>query len=287
MPSAADRRRISILGCGWLGLPLGRRLAERGHRVRGSTTSPEKLPALRKAGIEAHLLRLAPALQADEADAFFGADVLVLSVPPPRRRNDARAYYRLQINAVAERLGGAPVRHVLFCSSTGVYPDAGGGEVTEEDATPGRVPERAAAGLRETGRALLDAEGLLVEADGFQTTILRLAGLYGPDRAPGRFLAGRTRVSGAGQPVNLLHQADALGLIESVIEQDAWGEIFNACADAHPTRRAFYTAAARALGLDPPVFSDEEGGGGKTVSNRKAKEKLGYAYEHPDPMADL
>ncbi len=285
MPSA-DRRRISILGCGWLGLPLGRRLAKKGHRVHGSTTTPAKLSALRDAGIAPHLVRLTPTLEAEaaEAEAFFDADVLIVNVPPPRRRNDARAYHRLQIGAVVERLRSAPVRHVLFCSSTGVYPDTGG-IVTEADAVPGRVPKSAP--LRETGKALLDAEGLLVAEEAFETTVLRLAGLYGPDRAPGRFLAGRTEVSGAEQPVNLVHQDDALGLIEAIIEEDAWSEIFNACADEHPTRRVFYTAAARALGLDPPVFSDEEKGGGKTVSNQKAKETLGYTYQHPDPLADV
>ena len=42
--------KISILGCGWLGLPLAKALIENGFSVKGSTTSTDKLTALENAG---------------------------------------------------------------------------------------------------------------------------------------------------------------------------------------------------------------------------------------------
>ena len=43
--------KISILGCGWLGLPLAKSLLSKGHEIKGSTTSESKLEMLKNAGI--------------------------------------------------------------------------------------------------------------------------------------------------------------------------------------------------------------------------------------------
>jgi 3-hydroxyisobutyrate dehydrogenase-like beta-hydroxyacid dehydrogenase len=49
---------ISILGCGWLGLPLAKALLENGISINGSTTSIEKLSVLENSGIQPHLIAL-------------------------------------------------------------------------------------------------------------------------------------------------------------------------------------------------------------------------------------
>lgn len=276
-------RTVSILGCGWMGLPLGRRLAAEGYAVRGATTTPAKLDVLRDAGIRPYRLVLDPDWQTPPGD-FFDAHVLVLNVPPPRGMDDAAAYHRQQIEHVLRALRGAPVRHVLFASSTGVYP-GGAGRVTEGDVPPGApAPD----GLRPTGAALRTVEGLLMDAPGIEATIVRLGGLYGYGRHPARYLAGRTNLSGGGRPVNLIHRDDAVGIARAVLEQQAWGEVFNACADAHPPRREIYPHVARRMGLEPPTFAEEGGGapGGKRVSSRHVRQRLGYRFRHPDPRAE-
>jgi nucleoside-diphosphate-sugar epimerase len=64
--------RISILGCGWLGFPLGIRLLERDHFVRGSTTTKDKIPLLEEAGIEPyHIQQLDPRISGDDVTSFF------------------------------------------------------------------------------------------------------------------------------------------------------------------------------------------------------------------------
>ncbi|PSQ90235.1 MAG: NAD(P)-dependent oxidoreductase [Bacteroidetes bacterium QS_8_64_10] len=269
--------RISIMGCGWLGRPLGRRLLNDGYVVRGSTTTPDKRPRLRDDGLQPHLITLEPELHAsDDADEFFDADWLFLNVPPPRGRNDVVAYHRTQIEAVARAARNAPVESVLFASSTGVYPNTNG-EVTEDDAGDPARP---------TGEALLAAEALLQNESGFDATVLRFSGLYGPDRSPARFLAGREDVDGPDAPVNLVHRDDCIGVVRRVLERNARGEVFNVCADKHPTRRAFYTQAARSLDLEPPSFSDTPKPY-KVVSNQRLRERLGYRFQHPDPLADV
>ena len=276
---------ISILGCGWLGLPLGEHLARRGHRVKGSTTASAKLGALAEAGIEPYLLRLGDDDPGTEpgpaASDFFDADALYLNVPPGRRRPDVEARYRAWMAQVAAMLARSPVRLVVFASSTSVYPDLGR-EVTEEDADVAE-PESA------SGRVLREAERLFLEAPGYDAVVLRFAGLYGYDRRPGRFLAGRTGLAGGDAPVNLVHRDDCVAVSAAVVERGVRGEVvdqvFNVCADEHPSRRRLYTQAAARMGLEPPVFSDAPFGF-KIVSNRRLKEHLGYTFLHPDPLRD-
>lgn len=271
---------ISILGCGWLGLPLGRYLAGNGYRVKGSTTTPRKRTAIRDAGIAPYQIELTPELAGEAVAEFFDADLLFYNVPPPRGRDDLRAYYLRQVDAVCEAVAESPIDWVVFASSTSVYPRTDR-VVTEADAPDD--PAAAAEQMRASGIVLLEAERRLQAAPSFDATVLRFAGLYGGDRQPGRFLAGRTNVSGGDAPVNLIHRDDCIGIVAALIEQNVRGEVFNACADRHPTRRALYTAAAERMGLAPPTF--ESGGTNKVVSNEKVKRVLGYTFEHPDPMA--
>ena len=279
-------RTISILGCGWVGLPLGRALAEDGHRVHGATTTPDKQAALEDAGIAPHVLHLTPNVESDRADDFFDADVLVFTVPPPRGVDDRVGFYKKQLRAALDAARGGGMRHVLYTGSTGVYPPRGR-VVTEDEAAS--TDAEAAALKRESSRAVLAAERVLAEqasAADFDHTVVRLAGLYGPERDPGRFLAGKKGLSEGGRPINFVHRDDAVGVLRAVIAQDAWNDVFNACADAHPSRRDFFRQKADDAGLEPPTFSDDDKGAFKVVSNAKVKEQLGYAFRHPDPLSD-
>ncbi len=271
------QQTISILGCGWLGLPLGQRLAQKGYRVKGSTTTPEKLLALAGVGIEPYLITLDPALNGSQVGDFFQADVLFLNIPPGRRRPDADVFFGEQIRAVVKELHYSPIAFVVFASSTSVYENMNG-IVVEIDAGKPRP-------WSLTGRALLDAEDLLRRDTHFDATVLRFAGLYGYSRQPGRFLAGRTHLDNAEAPVNLVHRDDCVAVVEALLEADVRGEVFNVCADEHPTRRALYTQAARRLGLEPPTFNPDGDLSFKIVSNQKLKERLGYRFQYPDPSA--
>lgn len=276
---------VSILGCGWLGHPLAQRLVDMGLHVRGSTTTPDKIANLRADGIEPVLITLDPDLSGTDPESFFESSGLVLNVPPPRGEDDVRAVHRRQIESVRDAAVDGAVEWVLFASSTGVYPSVEL-EVTEDDVPPGR-PDALPGPRRATGEALLDVEAILMETPDLDTTIVRLGGLYGGDRNPGRFLAGRADVGRPEAPVNLIHRDDAVGLFATLIDKDVRGEIFNACADEHPSRRAFYTRAAEVSGLEPPTFDETDTTTGKLVSNRKLKAECGYEFRHPDPLADL
>ncbi len=264
---------VSVLGCGWLGLPLATELALRGHRVRGSVTHPEKLEVLAEAGIEGYRLELSPTLTGD-IGGFFGADVLIITLPPKRREADVETRYPAQIATLLE---ATPENtQIIFTGSTSVYPDVGRA-VTETDA--GGNAENS---ISASGRAILAAEALLRPRG---ATILRLAGLYGYDRQPGRRLAGRD-VSGGDTPVNLAHRDDVLNALLGVLEKEVTGVTLNVCAPQHPTRREVYTRQAERSGLAPPHFVEPHLQGYKLVSSDALVAELDFTFRHPDPLAN-
>ncbi|HSC36181.1 MAG TPA: SDR family oxidoreductase [Thermodesulfobacteriota bacterium] len=262
---------ISILGCGWLGLPLADYLIEKGYKLKGSTRTRRELEVIKSHGIEPFYLVLDPDLRGDNVDDFFDCDVLVVNFPP-ERRDDIAEYHPAQIRSLIARMDTSPVKKVLFVSSTSVYPDLGR-EVSEDEDAPPEKP---------SGIALLKAERLFRRSSRFETTIIRFGGLIGYDRMPGRFLAGRKGITGGNSPVNLIHRDDCLGIIYRIIKRSMWGETFNACADEHPLRKEYYTAQALKLGLDPPGFEDG-GGGFKIIRSDKLKKRLEYRFKYPDP----
>jgi len=78
--------QISILGCGWLGLPLAKALLENGFLVKGSTTSVGKLSVLKNLGIQAFQIELSETKIQGEVDSFLeNSKILIIDVPPKLR----------------------------------------------------------------------------------------------------------------------------------------------------------------------------------------------------------
>lgn len=267
---------ISILGCGWLGLPLAEHLRDEGYNIKGSTTSPEKIELLNGKNITPYLLKLDPDLKCDDCKSFWDADVLVLNIPPGRGRDDVQKLHKKQIKSVIKELEKSPIKFVTFVSSTSVYPEKGG-IVSEEDSQKGKA-------ARVSGNALLQAERMLLKQSKFKTTVVRFGGLYGQDRHPAQYLAGKKNLGNGNAPVNLIHQKDCIGIIRKIIEDQITDKIFNGVSDGHPPKKMYYPAAAETLGLEPPTFNEDTSKGYKVVSNRKVKQILKYKFQYPNPM---
>ncbi|UII34091.1 SDR family oxidoreductase [Fulvivirga ulvae] len=261
-------KSISIIGMGWLGFPLGKFLVKNSHYVKGSTTTTSKLTAIEQGGIKGYHLAL-PDL--DNRLDFFDTDILIISLPPSIK--DYNQVIRVLLGQVKEH----KIPWVIFVSSTSVYANANK-RVIEEDA-------KNIASIH-SGVRLLEVENLFASDPDFATTIIRFAGLYGPSREPGRFLAGKTDLNGPDSPVNLIHLDDCIGIIGRVIENEIKGQTFNACAPEHPKRKDFYTKACRSLGLEPPHFNNDQAPF-KIIDSSKLVDVLQYQFIHENPMDDL
>ena len=260
-------KTISVLGCGWLGLPLAKQLVKEGFQVKGSTTSPSKVYSLEEAQIQPYVFKVKETFEGEVKD-FFEADLLVLNIPPGRRNPNVETDHPLQVELVVKEAIKGGIQQLVFISSSSVYGAAN--DIVTETTIP--------APSTGSGRALVKAERWLQE-QAIAVTILRMAGLFGPKRHPARFLAGKKDLKNAAAPINLVQLDDAVAAILSVIQQEKWGTLYNVCADEHPHRKDYYTQKAAALDLVPPTFLEEEVATYKIVANQKIKAELGLTFK--------
>ena len=126
---------------------------------------------------------------------------------------------------------------------------------------------------------MLQVEQLLFNAPNLKTTIVRFGGLYGGNRQPVRYLAGRTDLSNGNAPVNLIHRDDCIRILSEIIRQEAFGKIFNAVTPQHPSKREYYSNKAREIGLDPPKYSEEKQEIYKQVDSVNLERILNYKFK--------
>lgn len=256
---------VSIIGLGWLGEPLGLALHKRGFVVTGSTRTPEKQIRLTQAGLEVSIYELGKSIP----PALLEAQALVINIPPGRGKPEQQEAYPQHLQKLCRVARQAEVKQVLLVSSTGVYAEQG--TWTDEQGP-----------LNQAKAHLIEAEAV-IQNESWDWTILRLAGLVGGHRHPARFLAGKKDLNRGNAPVNLVHRADCLAIIQRLLTQPVSGEIFNVCADEHPKRSDFYPEQAMRLGLEAPTFREDARTEYKCISNDKLKNTLGYQFQYPDP----
>lgn len=267
-------KKVAIVGLGWLGMPLAMALTARGWQVTGSKTTPDGVEAARMCGIEGCQLNLTPELEcdADELEALLAVDALVVTLPASRTVAGGENYLRAVQNLVDSALA-FNVPRIIFTSSTSVYGDGNGVVKEQSPLQPVTV----------AGKTLVELENWLHDLPGTSVDIVRLAGLVGPKRHPGRFLAGKTEVRDGEHGVNLVHLDDVVEAMMLLLQTPKGGRTYNLCAPAHPARQDFYPAVARQLGLTPPTFAPAAREKGKLVDGSKICDELGFEYRYPDP----
>ena len=269
-------KKVAIVGLGWLGMPLAMALTARGWQVTGSKTSPDGVDAARRCGIEAFQLVLTPEIEceADELATLMAVDALVVTLPASRTVQGGEDYMQAVQNVVDTALAHK-VPRIIFTSSSSVY-GTGSGVMRESSALQ---PESVA------GKTLVELENWLHDLPGTSVDIVRLAGLVGPNRHPGRFLAGKTGLENGGHAVNLVHLYDGVDAIVLLLQTPKGGRVYNLCASKHPARDDFYPFVSKQLGLVAPTFVDEpQREAGKVVDGSKICNELGFEYSYDDPM---
>ena len=270
--------QISILGCGWLGLPLAKSLIENGFSVNGSTTSIEKLSVLENAGILPYLIALSENKTVGNLNDFLeNSKILIIDVPPKLRgsatdpSSSLRMTFVSKIKNIIPFIEKSAVENVLFISSTSVYGEDNLVVTEETELNPDT----------ESGKQLVQVEQILQSNSNFKTTILRFGGLIGEDRHPIKFLAGRKNIENPNAPINLIHQDDCIGIIMEILKSNSWNETFNAVTPFHPSRKEYYTQKAIDLNLALPEFNIENAAFGKTILSSKVEKALDYQFTKP------
>ena len=98
--------------------------------------------------------------------------------------------------------------------------------------------------------------------------------------APVKHLAGRRDLEGGNAPVNLIHKKDCIGIISSIIKQDAYGHIFNGVHPNHPKKKEYYSQKAKELGLIAPHYKELESESlGKKIDSINLRGIIGYHFK--------
>jgi nucleoside-diphosphate-sugar epimerase len=274
--------KLILCGCGWLGKYVAETLAPT-MPIIGTTRHPAKMDELTALGIRPLLFNLAQItgpLKDDSStpclDACAG-NIVVLNIPPGRKQPIATDFAQ-QMIALITRLYALPIKQLIFISTTSVYGDTQG--ILTEQSPP--------APMTPSALAHVAIENHIRALNFPHYSILRLAGLVGPDRHPAKSLAGRVLSQGE-QVVNLVYIDDVVSAIQKIIQGHGNQQTLHLCSQQHPQRGEYYTRAAQALGLVPPIFEQYEQMApprGKIIDPKTTLDTLDMelAYANPDDM---
>lgn len=251
-------KKITLIGLGWLGLPLAEHLQQQGWQVigtkRGAYSGEIKSLVFDLADFHDEILT-----------ELLDCEALFINIPPS---NCSPATYSEGIKRLVSAAVLQNVAHILFISSTSVLPMQSGNfdetcEISSEN------------WLGNLEKWLL--------AQPTQIDVLRLAGLVGKQRHPVFHLTGKSNLSGAQQPVNLVHLDDCLTAISLLLSKPNGQRLFHLCAPQHPTKQAYYSKIAERFSLAPLHFYEENQPLVRQINGEKICRELGFHYQHPDP----
>jgi len=312
-----------IVGCGYVGLPLGIELVRLGHEVFGLRRNVSAENELKAAGIQPLFGDVTQPETLAKLPREF--DWVVNCVAAGLRRAEvasatqagggAEDYRQVYLQgtrnliewlapASAEASARQALKKFVYTSSTSVYGQNDGSQVKESSPTEPLV---------ETAKILVETEKVLIGNSGsrgrsphqkFPAVILRVAGIYGPDRGHWfqQFLKNEARIEGDGSRfLNMIHRDDLIGCIIAALKNGRPGEIYNAADDEPVNQLHFFqwlaqaldkplppsepAAAALARSGEPQENPDENrkrGVTNKRVSNRRLKMELGYQFKYPN-----
>ena len=174
-------------------------------------------------------------------------------------------------------------KQLIYISSTGVYGNSDGSWVTEQ--TP-------PAPVRPGAKACLEAETLIANSSfGDRSTILRLAGIYGPDRIP-RLAAIEAKQWSSLSPnghINLIHVDDGARIVDQVVDQKVLGETLLVSDGNPPNRRDFFDFIAKQIGTGPIDWEvatsaavESRAAIDKRINSERLVERIGYQFQYPN-----
>ena len=262
-----SQNKIGIIGCGWLGLPLAKEFISNNYKVKGSTTTKEKLKILKNQGIEAYLIEIAENSISDSIDSFlYELDILIVDIPP-KIRKEVNTSYSEKIKRLIKQSN--KVKNILFISSTSVYGSMQG----KIDSNTITLPDS------ENGKEILKTENLVKNKN---NTILRFGGLIGEGRNPLKYLIQKNEVLNADAPINYIHQKDCIGIINAIISKGKWGETYTAVAPFHPSKIDYYNYICDYKKIKRLNFSNKKTEINKEIYDDRIENELNYTFKFSD-----
>jgi nucleoside-diphosphate-sugar epimerase len=275
-----------IFGCGYLGSRVARKWLEAGDAVVVVTRNQEKAAVLEQDGYRAIV---ADVTRVETLGNLPAAETVLFAVGFDRAAGGS--IEDVYANGMRNVLAALPssIQRFIYISTTGVYGN-GNGEWVDED-TP-TDPQR------EGGRASLAAEDILSTSPfADRGVVLRLAGIYGPERVPflEKLKAGEAIPAVSEGFLNLIHVDDAAEVVVAAGQLNRKRGVY-CVSDGHPVERGeYYTEVARRIGSAPPTFVKpdlnspraQRAEANRRVKNTRMLAELGVELRYPDYRAGL
>lgn len=277
-----------IFGCGYLGKRVAQSWIDDGHAVFAVTRSSTNAQSLEAVGIRPIVGDIC---REESLRGLPDVDVVLHAVGfDPKSAWTKEQVTQLGMTNVTKAVSGRCLSFIQI-SSTSVYGQSMGEWVDEESECH---PTQVGGQLTRSAEEIVLSFG---QADSsVRTTILRLAGIYGPGRLLTRVELLRSGQSLAGRPdswLNLIHVDDAVTATQSCVKADIPLRIYN-CVDNSPVERgAYYQELARLVGAPSPQFDETlpavrgSGGLNKRCSNRRLREELGWQPHYESYLTGL
>lgn len=273
---------LFCFGLGYTAIALARLVLPLGWTVAGTTTDPEKLAALRDAGIAAELFTVDRPL-IDPRASFANTTHVLISIPPCNEGDPA-------FDLHSDDIANAPnLAWLGYLSTTGVYGNRDG-EWIDETATPAPTNRRGDHRLR----AEEEWSGLHYHTN-VPLHIFRLSGIYGPGRsALDSLRAGHARrIDKPGHVFNRIHVEDIAATLLASMQQPKPGAIYNLADDEPASSADVLSHGSKLLGIDEPPLIDIDKvdlapmvrsfyKDNKRIRNDCIKSELGVQLKYPD-----
>ena len=278
---------VLIIGCGYIGRRIAARLTV-SQPVTGLVRGDASAAALRTAGIG--VLQVDLDIELDPASLTMIEELYYLAPPPRDGDEDTRMRHVLKV------LDAGHLRRMVYISTSAVYGDCQGAWITEAQPT---------APTSGRGRRRLDAEQQVVDwctQQDVQWNILRVPGIYGPDKLPlARLEQGLPVLREADAPfTNRIHGDDLAMICIAAMRSPVHNNVFNV-SDGHPSNMTdYFSRVADAAGLPrPPVVPRAEAervlskgmlsflADSRRMRNDKLLEQLGVQLQYPDLESGL
>jgi len=235
--------RILIVGCGDIGLRVAQQLC-RNYRVFALTSQQSRFPEFRGLGITPILGDL------DKPETLWrlsGLAQTVIHLAPPQNIGHRDSRTRNLTRILAQ--GPASVSRLIYVSTTGVYGDHKGGQVSE--ITPVNPQS-------ERAKRRVDAERVLRlwgPVNGVAVTILRVPGIYASNRLPVDRLQARTPALLPDEDAysNHIQSDDLARLVCAAVYHGKPQRVINACDGGETKMGDYFDEVADAFGLDRPA----------------------------------
>lgn len=274
-------KRLLVFGLGYSCLHFIRMHAAAFSEIGGTVRTEERRVSLADEPLDVFLFDGAYADPAFD-QRIARADLILVSVPPEKNGDPVLAQFGEQIARSTAR--------VIYLSTVGVYTDHAGAWIDETAAVAHDDSRR--------GRRVY-AETEWQRTCGDRLRILRLAGIYGPDRNAFINLAnGRAhRIVKRDQVFNRIHVDDIAQAIAAVAEHPRGG-IWNVCDDEPAPPQDVITYAADLMQIPPPPEQAFETAdlspmtrsfyaSNNRISNARLKNELGISLRHPNYRSGL